>query len=337
MPKQESIHIPASFYNLADSAVDDEIEAIQPASKKDIWTKMGNEVEMAGYPKDKISQLIQTTVESKLSEKLGYPAKINTAHYYTVMQENGWTDQSYSHNKKTDPETESKNTSRTKNQEMVDLAITCKESCNIIIAKLQLDTTEEFVKSFSKKEIKEFIVQRRSLLAVAQASFDEKTKVTANTEHILLQLITTEASIELAAERYMEYRLEKIKETRHFLTRKQALKFQKGTKQSKLYLLQPHDRDSAIMLDCVGQQCSKCSSWKVRVSDYDMHTCVCQDCEATEETRSIPKCPHCYTLLDFSEMAKVVADDDRCQNKNCNKLIKIPIEMKKWVKKPQKV
>ena len=320
---QKTIQIPAVFYDLADSAVDDEIEAIQPSSKKDIWVRMGNELEIIGWPKEKISQQIQHTVETKLAEKLGHSARINTAHYYTIMKENGWTEQSFNHSTKIDPETEAKNTSRVKNQEMVDLVKTIKESCMIIIAKLELDTTEEFVKKFTKTQIKEFVSQRKALTAMCQAAYDEKTKVTENTEHILLQLITSEASIELAAERYMEYRLLKISETKH-LTRKQASKFQKTTKQSTLYIIQPHSRDTAIMLDCTGQQCSKCKSWKTRVSDYDMHTVACQDCDATEETRSIPKCPHCYMLLDEPTLKKVIANEDRCTNKNCTKLIRIP-------------
>ncbi len=75
----------------------------QSSLKKNLWEKMGKELESIGYPKNKISTKIQTTIEEKLEEKLGYPVKINNAHYYRIMAKHVWHNVEHSNSKKTTP------------------------------------------------------------------------------------------------------------------------------------------------------------------------------------------------------------------------------------------
>ena len=97
------------YYKLAQRAVNEEINEAIPKTKKQVWVDMGKYLEKTGYQKNQISKHIQDTIEELLYSKTGKKIKINTSHYYTVMAENKWQDESFARNKKVDTETVSKN------------------------------------------------------------------------------------------------------------------------------------------------------------------------------------------------------------------------------------
>ena len=287
-----------------------------------------------GVPKHHVSKTVLSMLDDEfyriMKEKneniTRKEARINRSQYFLVSSRSDYSDPNQKRNtKEFDPSTDQENSSiyTDRNAGLVNFTKLIKESCNIIIQKLKDENTEDIESKFSEKEIKEFLDQQNALITSMTAVFDEKTKVEKSSENVLLDLLISEASVGHAASLYMRHRLEKTEKIRNFLSKKQALKYQKTNAASQLHILQPHDRDTALMLDCVGQQCPKCRSWKTRVTEDDRHMAVCIDCEAKFGIRTIPKCMYCFKLW-YAEDLKEIISTGKCTNANCQREIDLP-------------
>lgn len=94
MSKQQlKLNPPLSFYNLADSAVDEQLKEDQHNdSKKEFWLKMANDLLTSNFKREEIFHIVKDTIEEKWWSKVkdsGIPKediKLGT-WYYTVMNE----------------------------------------------------------------------------------------------------------------------------------------------------------------------------------------------------------------------------------------------------------
>jgi len=91
--QQLKIKPPISFYNLADSAVDEQLKEEQHnESKKDYWIKMANDLLTSNFKRENIFHIVKETIEEKWWNKVkdsGIPRdeiKLGT-WYYEVMNE----------------------------------------------------------------------------------------------------------------------------------------------------------------------------------------------------------------------------------------------------------
>ena len=309
-----------------------DLENQNAATKQEQYARVMDELEIAGVPDTQIAKLGKSLIENRLwikyYKKHNIPlqeVKINARHWYRIASKKGFTDPAFARNKKQSDD--SKSPKNTSNSKITELVHEVKESCNIILAKLNSPLAAGFEKSLSEKQLKEFVSQRKLMQKTMLEVYNEKQKVAENTEQIFCSLLSTELSIELTVLAYMKYRLKKIKDDVNFLSHKQAHKYQAGGKVSGLYILQPHNRDTAIFMGCTGAKCVQCKSWKVRPSEYDKHLSVCQDCDYSFESHTIAKCPHCYILLYSETIKEIIENKSKCINPSCNKTLQFPTKM----------
>ena len=276
------LQIPHNFYKLSDEAVAEELESrdTDQNTKREIWEKMGNELEIAGFEKDKISVKIQSTIEEKLETKLGYSVKINTAYYYRVMAKNTWQDQNYTANNNTSenittqseisPLGESENSSiyRT-NKKMIDHVRDLKYLCETVQHTLKniRDDNNNLINLedvFDKKELDDFFLQSKQIKKIVANTANSKTIIPPNTHGIFRDTLRIESGLLNVAKIFLRCQLhmiENIKKT--FLTKKQAGKFTRGTEPNPLPIFIPKSREEAIFMDFFGLACINCSSWRV--------------------------------------------------------------------------
>ena len=90
------------FYQYVEEAAKlENMEDNNNSTKRILWEKMGNELIVLGFAANRISVIIQRNIERRIKVETGKPAKINTGWYYTVMDQNNWTDQSFDRMPKT--------------------------------------------------------------------------------------------------------------------------------------------------------------------------------------------------------------------------------------------
>ena len=163
------------------------------------------------------------------------------------------------------------------------------------------------------KSKNEFLQQTNTIIGNCEAALNEKTKVPTNVELILLTTLASEASVNLAAKKFLQYRLVLFEELNKFLTRKQALKFLKNANPI-LPIFKPHNQSEALFMGYIGNHCTKCDSFCMRESEDDLHVAECQDCHNQIKIKTILRCRHCHNLID--------SETNQCINPDCK--IKIP-------------
>ena len=77
------------FLDLAEKAVAEEL-ADTSKTKAEIWTAMGDYLEVHGVPANLVRQSVQDAIEKRLREKLGYKVSIYTSHFHNTMKAGGW-------------------------------------------------------------------------------------------------------------------------------------------------------------------------------------------------------------------------------------------------------
>ena len=322
------LKIPHRFYKLSEEAVNEELES-QDAdqvqnTKREIWEKMGNELEIAGYEKDKISVKIQSTIEEKLETKLGYAVKINTAYYYRVMAKNTWQDQNHTSNNasgnqsETTPLGESKNSSiYSANEKAIGHVRDLKHLCDTVLHTLKniRDDNNNLINLedvFDKKELAEYFTQSKQIAKIVANTANSKTIVPPNTHGIFRDTLRIESGLLNVAKIFLRCQLhmiENIKKT--FLTKKQAGKFTRGTEPNPLPIFIPKSREEAIFMDFFGLTCTSCGSWRVQqASDANkINNLKCVDCSTAFPGYTVSHCAgagSCGMLFYLEELHEIV-------------------------------
>lgn len=329
MPVQRS----KDYYRLLDNVVDNELAINEYANNKSLWIAMGNELEIQGMEKIKISTTIRKDIEDILYEKKfkeympREEYKWHNGNFWIVTKSNGWTDPSMARHV-TDPNSDQDNSSiYSANPDMTNL-------CNDIIdvSKTLRDKSrsmESLYNTFEKKEMDEFYKQRGAIIDNCKNAIDIKTKVPKNTELFLLECLSTVlGSVNKCAQVFMEQNLIRLKEQGKFFTLKQATKFQKGGKQSQLKILRPISRDTALYLNCSGVQCT-CGSWNVKEKN-NLNELECYDCGKVLPQGHISKCRHCQVPLYKERLEYMVKHKNKCEN--CDTENDLPQELVQYVK-----
>ncbi|KKN75431.1 hypothetical protein LCGC14_0380520 [marine sediment metagenome] len=316
------------FFKLAEQAAKEEIYSRSDATKETTWISMGNELEITGFPNDQISTLMKRSIEDRIWELEYKELEISreeytwhSGHFYRVMKKNDWTNQE--RNFREVPPRELENSSiNTPNKQAIHLLFHIEEICKITSKKLK--EQEELGIFFDQKNVKEFYQQQSTIIKNMNDAFDDKTKVSINTEQILLHCLATAlGSLSNGAEHYMEKRIELFKEqNKKLLSPKQAIKFQRGEKISKLPLLKPRTRDTAIFLGYYGVQCV-CGSWRVRPKS-DSDEVECYDCDKSFSAKTVSKCRYCQIPLYKEDLLHIIKTK-KCEN--CDTEIKLPQEV----------
>lgn len=335
---QESIIIKPSIdaYRLADTAAIEELQHERGNdSLKQSWIKLATQLQIEGIPTHKISTVGKQIIIEKKKEHL---EKLNVSTielkeisisgwWREVMSELGFTDSKYSSGELTEPSPENSSINTTDkiipNQEMIDIFNDIKEICNLGIDKAK--STKEFEELFDKKETREFYKQQRAFLSNCKDILDNKTKIPANTEILFIECVTmAEGGLNNAVKIFHKSRMSLLEDQgKKLLTAKQAAKYLNGDKASKLPLLKPDSRDSAIFGKYFGVQCNKCKSWRVR-NKTDKNELECFDCGNEFLAKTVSKCTYCQIPL-FKENLKHIVKTNKCEN--CNTEITLPEEL----------
>ena len=321
------------YYRLLDSVVDNELAINEYANNKTLWVGMGNELEIQGMEKTRISTIIRKDIEDILYEKKfkeympREDYKWHNGNFWLVTKSNGWTDPTMARHV-SDPNEDQENSSiYSENPDMTNL-------CNEIIevSKTLRDKSRSIDSldiTFGKKEMDEFYKQRCAIIDNCKNAIDSKTKVPKNTELFLLECLSTVlGSVNKCAQVFMEQNLIRLKEQGKFFTLKQATKFQRGGKQSQLDILKPISRDTALYLNCSGVQCT-CGSWNVKDKN-DSNDLECYDCGKVLPQGHISKCRHCQVPLYKERLEYMIKHNNKCQN--CDAENDLPQELIQYAK-----
>lgn len=314
------------YYNLLDTIIENEL--IAPLrSNEMLWVQMGTQLEIEGLSKHKISTVMRKDIEDQLYEKqfkdhmLREEYRWHNNSYWLVTKKNGWTNPDMARHV-SDPIQDQDNSSiNTPNGDMIELFYELMSICKIAIEKTKEATPLEEI--FGTKEMREFYRQRSTMIKNCKYALDDKTKIPANTELILLECMATViGNISHCAKKFMEIRIFNMGEQGKFLTVKQASKYQRGNKQSHLNLLKPLSRDTALDADYWGIQCV-CGSWRIR-EKVDSGKLECYDCELEFDKTYVSKCKHCQIPL-FKERLQYIVKNGKCEN--CNSQQVLPPEL----------
>ena len=325
---QQTTLKPKQYEELLVKAVDLEL-AHDTSSNELLWEKMGYALEMAGIKKTSISALMHKDIEDNLwknrfSEHMARSEyKWHTGTYWLVTKKHGWTNPDMARHVLVPSKEQGNSSINTPNLDAIDILANTIEICRLAISKLK--DHENFETAFDKKELREFYRQWRSIIKNCKYAFDEKTKIPRNTEQVLLECLAVGAgSLNMGAQKFMDFRCILLKQQGKLLTVKQANKFKNGGRQSQLPLLKPQTRDEAIFLDYYGVKCIKCDSWRVRPKADTSRKLECFDCDESFEGHTVSKCRYCQIPL-YKERIAEIAKTGKCAN--CETEIELPQEM----------
>jgi hypothetical protein len=319
-----AFRISRDYRNHLNSVTQNMINAVPDSSNRDLWIKMGEQLEIDGVPRERISTIMKRDIEDMLYEGLfkrfmsrgEYKWHNNT--YWIVTRERGWTNPDMARH--TDPDRIRKTVPHA-NPNMKELCYDIINLCKMLADRSQHGASLEAC--LGRKEMEEFYRQRLTIISNCRNAIDRKTKAPRNTETFLLECLATVCgSVNKCAEVFMEQNLERLKMQGKFLTVKQATKFQKGMRQSRHFILKPPTRDMALYLDYAGVQCT-CGSWRVRPRP-DSYGLECYDCGKALPPAHVSKCDYCRVPL-YKERLQHIVKSGRCEN--CNKRVDLPQEL----------
>jgi len=322
------------YHNLLNDVIENELST-SPPNNKVLWVAMGNQLEIEGVEKSKISTIVRKDIEDKLWEqefKEEYARedyRYCNSKYFEVMKSNGWTNpfMARNTNDNLDPRLDQKIVPCT-NDKMKVVCYDIINLCKILIYKSNGDIS--FEETFGEKKMNEFYKQVHTVINNCKNAVDYKTKVPKNTEIFLLECLSTIlGSVNKCAEIFMEQNLIRLKEQGKFFTQKQATKFQRGLKQSQLHILKPISYSTALYSKYCGIQCT-CGSWLVRDNEKDYKILECYDCGNILPKTYIPKCQHCSVPLYKERLLYMVNHKSKC--KNCDTENDLPKELITYAK-----
>ncbi len=328
----KKVNYSQDYYRLLDDVINNELAIKEYANNKTLWIAMGNELEIQGIEKTKISAIMRKDIEDILYEKKfkefmpREEYKWHNGYFWIVTKKNEWTDPSMARHVNPDPDGDQENSSiYSKNPSMTNL---CNEI--ILVSRILRDKSRSIGSledTFGEKHMAEFYSQRDAIIDNCKNAIDNKTKVPKNTELFLLEcLATVLGSVNKCAQVFMEQNLIRLKEQGKFFTLKQATKFQRGGKQSKLDIIKPKSRDTALYLKCSGVQCT-CGGWNVKNKD-NSNDLECYDCKKVLPQGHISKCSFCQVPLYKERLEYMVKHKNKC--KNCDAVNDLPEELMQY-------
>lgn len=308
------VQIPTAFFTFAVRAAEEE-QKDSSTLKRDLWIKMGNELEIAGYPKNQISKKIQDTIEEELEKKLGHPARINTAYYYRTMASHSWQDEDFARHK-SDPPGDQENTSYIGvNFKYINVLQDCAKSIRILTNSLKnMQSLDEIHK---KNELNAFFHDLKTMAKLAEKSADAKTVVHPNAHHIFKECMRMENGLLNVTELYFRTNMRVISNIRNAISKKQASKYMHGREPNQLPIFRPKYRDEAIFMGWYGLQCPECKSWRVEHT----HRPRCFDCHVEFEGKTVTQCLKCGMML-YQEDIDQIKKTGRCTG--CESEMRLP-------------
>ena len=329
----QSLKHSKDYHNLLDNVIENELSTNEKPNNELLWVQMGSQLEIEGVPNHQISTIIRKDIEDRLYEKEfkdympRQEYRWHSGYYWRVMKKHNWTNPEMARNVKDDPLGDQDNSSiYTQNKEMNLLCDDIISLCKTI--KEKANESDELTETFGKKEMREFYRQRKGFIKNCMNAINSKTKIPENTELLLLEcLATVLGNTHRCVEVFQEKILLLMKEEGKFLTIKQATKFQNGGKQSKLEILKPISRDTALFANYTGVQCT-CGSWRVRQKP-DSQKLECYDCEKEMPKQHISKCNVCQIPL-YKERLQYIVKNKKCQN--CESHVDLPKELISYAK-----
>jgi len=306
---------------LAEKIVNEELDSERNnISLKHYYSKLMDQLEIDGIPKQKISTIGSLLVRQKKAATLKLPVEDVSigSWWFDVARERDCIDLSFSHTNATDAERENSSIN-TKNNKMLLLCDNIIDICRTI--KEKSTKCDELEKIFGEKQMTEFYRQQNTMIDNCKNSIDTKTKIPHNTELFLLEcLATVMGNTNKCGQIFQQIIMTHMEEQCKFLTQKQATKFQVGGKQSQLYLLKPTSRDFAIYEDYTGVQCT-CGSWRVRPKADNASNWECYDCDMVMPKQHMPKCHNCQIPL-YKDRIQHIIKTNKCDN--CNETVDLP-------------
>jgi hypothetical protein len=233
-------------YALAEQIANEEIKGNKTATLKQYYINLMIQLEIEGFSKQQISTVGKQIVIEKKSEKLkNIPKEEITigSWWYDIAKEQGYIDPHYSHPKNSKDDTSKKQSTKI-NIRYIDYLKRTKEICDIAIKKLE--NSADIEKSLTTQQIKILNHEWDSVLDVAEDSFNEKTKVPLNMQHIILLEAATASSITKAGETFQTLKLLEYKKLGKHLTSKQIGKFQEGIIPECVSIFKLDSRDTAL-------------------------------------------------------------------------------------------
>lgn len=285
-------------------------------TKKEQWLVLARSLETDGVPRLKIYGTICTLIERRMrsstrDDEAKKSIRLNSSWLFEVLQAQGYT--------RTASEPKPENNSRLANREVIE---TLRQS--IVLHALAIKKLRRTDLRLSQKNRDEFTAQYRAINKVIEWAFNAKTKIPPSAELLLVECLHSESNVAKAAKKMFELRLLAMATLNKFLTKKQAVKYERVEGISTLPILQIHGRDMALFMDYLGQQCGKCRSWHVRDTGQD--TGRCDKCATVEPIRTIPHCPFCFVPY-YGDTLKAVKKTGRCPEAACNMQLRLPPEL----------
>jgi len=325
-----SLNHSRDYHNFLNNVIENELIIHDKPNNEFLWVQMGNQLEIEGVVKNQISKIMRRDIEDKLYEKQfkdfmpREEYRWHNGSYWLVTKKNGWTDDTMARHTldPTQDQTNSSINTKFPNQELIDIFMGLKEICNLGIDKAK--NTKEFEELFDKKETREFYKQQRAFISNCKDILDDKTKIPVNTELLFIECVTrAEGGLNNAVKLFHKTRMQLLDDQgKKLITAKQTAKYLNGDKASKLPLLKPNSRDSAIFGKYFGVQC-ECGSWRVRIKN-DGNKVECFDCDLEFVAKTLSKCTYCQTPL-YKESLQHILKTNKCEN--CDTEIILPEEL----------
>ena len=319
--------------NLATIAAEEELSNDKTKTLKKTYEDLMDQLEIDGYKKNQISIIGQKIIVEKKQNILkskGWNSdeikKVSIGSWwFEIAKKKQCVDPYYSRNIKVDPQPDQEIVPY-KNPYMKVLCYDLINLCRILIEKSKEGI--RFEDTFGEKQMSEFYKQMGTVINNCKNAVDNKTKVSKNVEVFFLECLSTViGNVHKCTRIFMEQNLIRLKEQGKFFTTKQALKFQKGGKQSQQLILKPTSRDQAIFLDYNGVQC-ECGSFRIRQKD-NSYKLECYDCDKIITSGHVSKCSSCKIPL-YKERLLYIVKTGKCEN--CNVDIDLPGEMIEYAK-----
>lgn len=336
---QRTIVVSSIFNDKAKLAAKEELaEDTTVETKRQLWEDMGNELEISGYPKHKISVKIQNTIEAILREESGYEIKINTRHYYRVMEKNNWQDESFIHHtKKIDALGHRENSSIYTgiNSELVEFLAKMEKTIKRMQEKCKTLTDNdgnplEIKEQIPKASYDTIIGELHEVNNIIDDENDDKSKVPQRLHHLFKTILQQQSGMFAVAKSFAYSRLYLLDHVHAWLTKKQANKFKLGVEPNQLPMYKPRTTDQALFMGFFGQQCNKCKSYRVRetVEEGLNSKLYCIDCENVFDVVIVCHCKICQIPWYTEDIAKMTKKG-KCVS--CKSDVRIPEELKKLV------
>ena len=300
--------ISVDYLRYVDHAVEAELaEKHKSPTKRAIWEKMGDDLEVAGFPKHQIGQIIRKSIDEALYEKTGLPLSVANGWFYDVMSMHDWSD----------PEQDREPTPG-QEQEIVPTGAG-RENARLseVLSHMTVQITE-FRRYLAKNKFTSYVDQaimddlEIRIEAFAENAADymsSKRVVPSNALPILFDLFNSANSINNLFDLFFdEIRVPHLKRraklkaaSNHILTPKMLKKIMSRNMVSVHKHLEFQTRNEARLAGFFGQQCPQCGGFRTRLTDTPGEV-TCLRCQGHADWRNFRmqpyvSCPHCQYVL----------------------------------------